>query len=169
MPLWFWKKVQTMPWVGVESYAFTDNGNISILSGMAIYLDPKNDLTFKKVFGEHKHLCISLINSLLKFKGNEQIKEIEYETTELIPELNILKDSFVDVRCKDKEGREFIVEMQFYWSASFKSRVLFNASKAYVKQLGSGKNYNLLCPVYSLNLVNDIFEPERLSTQEINS
>ena len=32
---------------------------------MAIYLDPKNDLTFKRVFGEHKHLCISLINSML--------------------------------------------------------------------------------------------------------
>ena len=23
---------------------------------MAHYLDPKNDLTFKRVFGEHKHL-----------------------------------------------------------------------------------------------------------------
>jgi len=30
---------------------------------MAHYLDPKNDLTFKRVFGEHKHLCMSLINS----------------------------------------------------------------------------------------------------------
>ncbi|MCL1945522.1 MAG: Rpn family recombination-promoting nuclease/putative transposase, partial [Chitinivibrionia bacterium] len=45
---------------------------------MPKYLDPKNDLLFKKVFGEHKDLCISLLNSLLKFEGNAQIDWIEY-------------------------------------------------------------------------------------------
>ena len=35
--------------------------------------------------------------------------------------------------------------------------MLFNASKAYVSQLETGKNYELLQPVYSLNLVNDTF------------
>ena len=38
--------------------------------------------------------------------------------------------------------------------------VLFNASKAYVRQLGEGQDYELLQPVYSLNLVNEIFEPD---------
>jgi len=28
---------------------------------MAQYLDPKNDLTFRRVFGEHKHLCDSVL------------------------------------------------------------------------------------------------------------
>ena len=32
---------------------------------MAKYLDPKADVTFKKVFGEHKNLVISLLNALL--------------------------------------------------------------------------------------------------------
>ncbi|WP_455630585.1 Rpn family recombination-promoting nuclease/putative transposase, partial [Parabacteroides sp.] len=49
--------------------------------------------------------------------------------------------------------------MQTVWSAEFQQRVLFNASKAYVRQLGKGEQYELLQPVYSLNLVNDIFEP----------
>ena len=31
---------------------------------MAKYLDPKADLTFKKVFGEHKELVISFLNAL---------------------------------------------------------------------------------------------------------
>ncbi len=127
---------------------------------MAIYLDPKNDLTFKKVFGEHKHLCISLINSLLKFTGENEVKEIEYNTGELIPEIPALKDSIVDVRCKAKDGREFLVEMQLLWSNSFKSRVLLNSCKAYVKQLDAGQEYRLAQPVYSLNLVNEIFEPD---------
>ncbi|GHT10859.1 hypothetical protein AGMMS4956_03020 [Bacteroidia bacterium] len=123
---------------------------------MARYLDPKNDLTFKRVFGEHKHLCISLLNSLLPLK--EKITSIEYEPTELLPEVLRKKDTVVDVRCKDSTGREFIVEMQMYWSRSFKSRVLFNASKVYVKQLDVARAYEELRPVYSLNLVNDIFE-----------
>ena len=37
-----------------------------ITNVMAHYLDPKNDLTFKRVFGEHKHLCMSLINSYME-------------------------------------------------------------------------------------------------------
>ena len=39
-------------------------------------------------------------------------------------------------------------------------RVLFNSAKAYVRQLESGKTYKLLEPVYSLNLVNEVFEPD---------
>jgi len=32
---------------------------------MGKYLNPKADLTFKKIFGENKHLVISLLNALL--------------------------------------------------------------------------------------------------------
>jgi predicted transposase/invertase (TIGR01784 family) len=48
--------------------------------------------------------------------------------------------------------------MQMYWTESFRSRVLLNASKAYVRQLGKAENYKLLHPVYSVNFVNDVFE-----------
>ena len=123
---------------------------------MAHYLDPKNDLTFKKVFGEHKHLCMSLINSMLPLE--KPIVNIEYQTGELVPELDVLRHTIVDVRCTDKTGRHFIVEMQMYWSESFKSRVLLNASKAYVMQMDKAKDFELLQPVYALNFVNETFE-----------
>ncbi|MDR1155362.1 MAG: Rpn family recombination-promoting nuclease/putative transposase, partial [Bacteroidales bacterium] len=45
---------------------------------MARYLDPKADLTFKRIFGEHKHLCISLLNSLLPLEESGRIVSIEY-------------------------------------------------------------------------------------------
>ena len=126
---------------------------------MANYLDPKNDFTFKRVFGEHKHLYMSLLNSILLFE--KPIVSIEYQTRELIPELaRVLKNTIVDVRCKDGEGKQFIVEMQMYWSESFKSRVLLNASKAYIMQLDKAKNFELLHPVYALNFVNETFEKE---------
>ena len=32
---------------------------------MALYLDPKNDLTFKRIFGEHPDLLIDFLNALM--------------------------------------------------------------------------------------------------------
>ena len=124
------------------------------------YLDPKADLTFKRVFGEHPDLVMSLLNALLPISEEEEITDIEYLPAEMVPDNPLRKNSIVDVRCKDKKGRQFIVEMQMIWSPEFKQRVLFNASKAYVRQISVGEEYELLQPVYSLNLVNEIFEPE---------
>lgn len=124
------------------------------------YLDPKADLTFKKIFGEHKNLVISLLNALLPFSEAQRITEIEYLPAELTPDNPMRKNSIVDVRCKDTDGRQFIVEMQMEWTTAFKQRVLFNASKAYVRQLKKSKKYHLLQPVYSLSLVNQVFEPD---------
>ena len=124
---------------------------------MKRYLDPKADLTFKKIFGEHKDLLISLINALLPLKEDEQVEEVEYLTPELVPDIFLGKHSIVDVRCKDVKGRQFLVEMQMLWTSAFQQRVLFNASKAFVRQLDKKCKFELLKPVYSLNLVNEVF------------
>lgn len=122
------------------------------------YLDPKADLTFKKIFSNHPDLLISLLNALLPLEEDQQILSIEYLPSELIPVDPIHKDTIVDVRCRDIMGRQFVVEMQMAWTDAFKQRVLFNASKAYVSQAEMGTKYKDLQPVYSLNLVNEIFE-----------
>ena len=127
---------------------------------MERYLDPKADLTFKKIFGEHPDLVISLLNALLPLPKGKEIEWVEYLPPEMVPENPLRKNSIVDVRCHDKLGRQFIVEMQMVWSKEFQYRVLFNASKAYVRQLDKGKDYELLQPVYSLNLLNEVFEPK---------
>lgn len=124
------------------------------------YLSPRADLTFKRVFGEHPDLVMSLLNALLPLAPGQEITAIEYLPSEMVPENPLRKNSIVDVRCKDTLGRQFLVEMQMIWSPEFKRRVLFNASKAYVRQLGTGYNFSLLQPVYSLNLVNEVFEPD---------
>ncbi|GHU61030.1 hypothetical protein FACS1894121_1900 [Bacteroidia bacterium] len=123
---------------------------------MSRYLDPKNDLIFKRIFGEHKELCISLLNSLLPLK--KPITSIEYRATELTPETKLLKNTSVDVQCTASDGSIFIVEMQMHWSQHFQQRVLLNASKAYVKQLKAGESFKFLHPVYSLNLVNEVYD-----------
>lgn len=70
------------------------------------YLDPKADLTFKKVFGEHPDLVISLLNALLPFSPEEVITDVEYLTPEMVPENPFRKNSIVDVRCRDSRGQQ---------------------------------------------------------------
>ena len=76
------------------------------------YLDPKADLTFKKIFGNHPTRLISLLNALLPLSDEEQIHEIKYLPTELVPLLEGGKNTIVDVLCTDVRGRKFCVEMQ---------------------------------------------------------
>ncbi|MDR1380560.1 MAG: Rpn family recombination-promoting nuclease/putative transposase, partial [Tannerella sp.] len=125
---------------------------------MASYLDPKNDLVFKRIFGNHPDLLISFLNALMPFEPGRVIESIEYVSNELVPDNPAKKFSVVDVRCRDNHNRHFIVEMQMEWSDFFPSRMLFNASKAYVQQLDSGKIYTNLQPVYALAILNSNFD-----------
>lgn len=127
---------------------------------MAKYLDPKADLTFKKVFGEHKDLLISFLNALLPLQQGKEIVSIEYLPAEMVPINPDKKDTIVDVRCTDTEGRQFLVEMQMYWTDMFKRRTLYNTCKAYARPLKKGEGYSNVKPIYTLSLINDIAFPE---------
>lgn len=122
----------------------------------AKYLDPKSDVMFKKIFS-NPDLLISLLNALLPLSEDQQICSIEYLPCEIAPVNPFRKNTIVDVRCKDQNGRQFVVEMQMEWTNAFLQRVLFNASKAYVSQAGKGFKYEHLMPVYSLSLINDTY------------
>ena len=125
------------------------------------YLDPKADLTFKKVFGEHPELVKSLLNALLPFKSKEEeITSVTYLTLGIMPRTPLQKYRVLAVRCEDAKGGQFIVEIQIIWSKEFMQRVFFADSKAYVNYPCLSEDYSLLKPVYSLNLVNEVFEPE---------
>ena len=127
---------------------------------MAKYLDPKADLTFKKVFVEQPDLIMSFLNAVLPLKEGREIVSIEYLSPEMIPENPTKKYSIVDVRCKDTSNRHFIVEMQMYWSQEFLKRALFNTAKAFVRPLEKGEDYDELREVYSVNIINDIAFPD---------
>ena len=127
---------------------------------MSRYLDPKADVVFKKIFGDHPHLLKSFLNAVLPLASDNPIVELSYLPTEQIPHIPAFKRTIADVKCKDVSGRVFIVEMQIYWTDSFKQRLLFGTSQAVVKQLEKGQAYQLLQPVYGLGIVADIYEKE---------
>ena len=125
---------------------------------MSRYLDPKADVVFKKIFGEHPKLLMSFLNAVLPLEESRFIVSITYLPTEQIPDIPEFKRTIADVKCTDAQGRVFIVEMQMNWTDSFKQRLLFGASQALVKQVKKGKEYKLLQPVYGLGLVAEIYE-----------
>jgi predicted transposase/invertase (TIGR01784 family) len=50
--------------------------------------------------------------------------------------------------------------MQMEWSSFFCSRLLFNASKAFVRQLRRGESFGILQPVYGVGIINEDFDRE---------
>ena len=77
---------------------------------MRRYLDPKSDVVFKKIFGEHPHLLKSFLNAVLPLEEDRLIVELEYLPVEQVPAIPILKRTIVDVKCKDQQGQIFIVD-----------------------------------------------------------
>ena len=90
--------------------------------------------------------------------ANSPIVSLTYLQYEQIPVIPEFKRTIADVKCTDAHGRIFIVEMQMNWNDSFKQRLLFGTSQAFVKQLAKGEDYKFLQPVYGLGLVAEIYE-----------
>ena len=122
------------------------------------YYDPKTDVVFKKVFGEHKNLAISLLNAVLQLDGKKRIKDLEYLPSEILPIMGGKRSSAVDVRCQDSDGDYFIVEMQMYWSSDFLRRVLYNCAKVYATLYNKGEEHYKVKRVFSVNILNDIYD-----------
>ena len=121
------------------------------------YYDPKTDVVFKKVFGTHKNLTISLLNAVLQLDGEKQIKDVEYLPSEILPLMGGKRSSAVDVRCQDSNGDYFIVEMQMYWSSDFLRRVLYNCAKVYASLYSKGEEHYKVKKVFSVNILKDLF------------
>jgi len=125
------------------------------------FADPKHDLAFKKIFGDenHKEILISFLNSILDFKGNKEIIDLSLKNPYQLPDIKELKETILDIKAKNKDNEEFIVEMQKKDLGAFEKRSLYYTSKAYVQQLPSGKkkkDYNKLKKVYYIAIVDFI-------------
>ncbi len=125
---------------------------------MSRYLDPKADVVFKKIFGDHPDLLMHFLNAVLPLPADSPIVKLKYLLSEQVPVIPEFKRTIADVRCTDSKGRVFIVEMQMHWTDSFKQRLLFGTSQAFVKQIEKGQLYELLEPVYGLGLVAEIYD-----------
>jgi len=128
---------------------------------MMKFADPKNDLAFKKIFGDinHKNILISFLNSVLDFTQGHAIVDISLANPYQIPKIPDLKETILDIKAKNKNGDSFIIEMQKKDLGDFTKRSLYYTSKAYIEQLPKGTDYTVLKKVYFIGILNfSIFE-----------
>ncbi len=123
---------------------------------MMKFADPKNDIAFKKIFGDenHKEVLISFLNAVLDFQGEQTIVEVELTNPYQVPKIEALKETILDIKVTNQKQEHFIVEMQKKDLGDFAKRSLYYTSKAYVNQLDAGKNYHKLKKVYFIGLLN---------------
>ena len=101
------------------------------------FLDPKNDVAFRKVFGteKNKDILIHFLNDMITFKENAPIVSVTFLKTVQDPETAMKKTSVVDILCRDEKNNLYIVEMQVAKEKGFEKRALYYAAKAYTSQM----------------------------------
>ncbi len=125
------------------------------------FADLKNDYIFRRIFATHPDILRRLLNDLLERKDAQTIEQIEYLPSEQLPLVEGAKLSILDVRCKDRAGTTFVVEMQLIHHPGFINRVVYNACKAYAGQLKAGDWYTKLTDVVAISICDFELWPDR--------
>jgi hypothetical protein len=64
-----------------------------------IFVDPKNDVAFRKIFGDEnrKEILISFLNNILEFAGTaKEIMDIDIKNPYQVPKLKELKETILE-------------------------------------------------------------------------
>ncbi len=126
------------------------------------FADPRTDFAFTLIFGNEKAkvVLISFLNAVLGLEGSHAISEVIILNPYQAPKISTLKRSFLDVKCRDNRGVEFVVEMQVQYAEGFEKRIQYNACKAYVGQIPLGTDYPKLNQVIAITVVDFVMFKE---------
>ena len=120
------------------------------------FISPRADFAFKRIFGSEADTSklISLLNAILANQGDERIVTIDILNPYNAPKIAILKDSYLDLRARDANGKQYLIEMQVANVQGMHKRVLYNACKQYGNQLNQGDDYLLLSEVIGITFTD---------------
>jgi len=134
------------------------------------FADPKNDIAFKKIFGDENktEVLISFLNSILDFKDTKQIKSLTIANPYQVPKIKDLKNTILDIKAINQDDEEFIVEMQIEDDKNFAKRSLYYTSKSYVNQIKKAEQYKELKKVYFIGILDfAIFDTPHYLSQHL--
>lgn len=120
------------------------------------FADVKNDVAFRKIFGNEnkKEVLISFLNAILDFGEKHKIIDVTILNPYQLPKFRDGKATIIDVKARDQSGREFIVEMQVADALVFSKRVLDYTSQGYVSQIERGEFYDKLNPTIFIGILD---------------
>ena len=125
-----------------------------------LFMKPKNDYVFKKIFGDERNSDI--LKSLLESILNKKIQFVEVINGE-IPKGNIEdKKSILDIRATIDDNIQVDIEMQVSRTIYMPARSLYYWAKMYSEQLNIGEKYNGLKKTICINFVD--FEATKSKT-----
>lgn len=122
------------------------------------YVNILTDFGFKRVFGSepNKQLLISFLNTLLP--EHHHIQTLSYKSTENLGSTPVDRKAIFDIYCQGANGERFIVELQKAKQNFFKNRSVFYASFPIREQALRGEWNFKLAPVYSIGILDFVFD-----------
>ncbi len=120
------------------------------------FVDIKNDIAFRKIFGNEnkKEILISFLNAVLKLENQNKIKTITLLNPFQLPKIQGLKVTVIDVKATDEKGNIFIIEMQLTDKKGLDKRIQYYGAKGYSSQIESGDEYLKLKPMIFIGILD---------------
>lgn len=124
-----------------------------------IFINPKIDFAFKKIFGseDSKDILISFLNALI-YEEQPVIQDLEILNPYLAPKIRGVKDTYLDIKARIKEAdgsdHDVIIKVQVLNMEGFEKRILYNAAHSYSTPRRSVQAYNPLNPVIALTITD---------------
>ena len=120
------------------------------------FLDPKNEIAFKRVFGteKNKDILISFLKDILDPQDIGEIKDVTFVPSAQTPAMVSRKQSLVDVLCQDHKGLQYFVEMQVVDHEPY--NIYSYATHPFIR-----KNYEDLQRVIILTINNFVMFPQK--------
>ncbi len=133
------------------------------------YVNLLTDFGFKRVFGSepNKQLLANFLNTLLP--QHHHIQSLSYKSTENLGSTPVDRKAIFDIYCQGVNGERFIVELQKAKQNFFKDRSVFYASFPIQDQALRGEWNFKLAPVYSIGILDFVFDDHRQETDLIHT
>lgn len=125
------------------------------------YINLLTDFGFKRVFGTepNKALLVDFLNTLLP--SYHKIKELTYKSNENLGSTPLDRKAIFDIYCQGENGERFIVEIQKAKQNFFKDRSVYYATFPIQEQALKGDWNYKLTPVYTVGVLDFIFEEHK--------
>jgi len=132
---------------------------------MIHFINPTIDCVFKAILGAEAHepILIHFLNAMLNLLGEHKIRSVILKNPYNAKDYMSAKDTIVDVKATDNQGKIYQIEIQTSAFRTLKHRMLYTWSHVYKDQLQQGDRYQNLHPVISIWLLSKNVISEKVS------
>ena len=129
---------------------------------MGTGIDPKVDYAFKRIFGseENRDVLTGLLNAIFAGSVMGPIREVELLNPFSFKDAIDDRLSILDIKARDDQQRESLVEMQNLAHADYRGRLVYYGARHFSQMLGEGDDYSQLKPVIVVCILNDVLFEE---------